>query len=624
MHVVGETGAADADTERAASTIGDGRGGTLAGAQAGWWRQLGGPNAISLAAWWLTLPGAIVSSPSLARDVAWSETFGWFALGGVGHLLSGIVLYAAWLTVLRPTSRTARPWVFVGAVVVAGMVRGLYMGLESARLGLAESADLVLRMSVAPLLLVIWMSVAALIVDAARRHRTAMQHLQVQLDRERHLASESASRLREARTDIVSKVAETVAVQLQGAAALSDDPHRAAARLQRIVDDVVRPLSHELHRQSVEDDRLLMEARGTGAVTRVPVRDHVDAVVSHRPFAPTLAGAIVLASSTAVSFHALGPVFGALCLFVDVATIVVPTMIARRVLVPRMPHWSLVRRVGAVVGAWLLIAVVNSVSVAALLGLLEGVRSADRRASQAMTLPTVTAVALTVQIALAVQAAVSVRRVQAEQELRAATRAAERALSRLRQRAFVQQQQLSRLLHGEVQARIVSLALQLQINPPADSAAAVADLDRRIRASLSGEGRSSWRDDLDELDEMWNHVIDLSIRIDDPARQQMDVDPSAAQATVAVVREAITNAVRHGGADRVDVSIGLDRDVLVIDVRDDGVVDDSGVEAGIGTRIFDSVCLTWDLSVGNSGRLVASVATGTTEADLVGAQRSSR
>lgn len=49
------------------------------------------------------------------------------------------------------------------------------------------------------------------------------------------------------------------------------------------------------------------------------------------------------------------------------------------------------------------------------------------------------------------------------------------------------------------------------------------------------------------------------------------LDETAAQHLIPVLREALTNVVKHANASRVDVTIDLDGDCVVLSVHDDGV-----------------------------------------------------
>lgn len=76
-----------------------------------------------------------------------------------------------------------------------------------------------------------------------------------------------------------------------------------------------------------------------------------------------------------------------------------------------------------------------------------------------------------------------------------------------------------------------------------------------------------------------------------------------------IVREATSNAVRHGGADRVRVRLGLDGDTTVLTVADDGSGFDPGAgRAGYGMRSMRSRAV----AVRGEWRMTTAVGHGTT------------
>ena len=75
----------------------------------------------------------------------------------------------------------------------------------------------------------------------------------------------------------------------------------------------------------------------------------------------------------------------------------------------------------------------------------------------------------------------------------------------------------------------------------------------------------------------------LHIRIDAPRDRLSD---NAVHALVNVVRELVTNAVRHGGASIVSISVSLDGDTLAGSVEDDGCGFDSKSRPGVAEGHF--------------------------------------
>jgi signal transduction histidine kinase len=183
--------------------------------------------------------------------------------------------------------------------------------------------------------------------------------------------------------------------------------------------------------------------------------------------------------------------------------------------------------------------------------------------------------------AAAVRLAVENERLQAE--VRAQLEAVQASRARIVEAQDDERRRIERDLHDGAQQRLVSLQLSLQmlrrdLGPDADpaavaeleaataeAAAAIADIRELARgvhpAILTEAGLGPALASLADRAPLPVVVIDeLDRRL-----------PSSVEATAYfVTAEAVTNAIKHAGATRVDVRTWLAEDQLRLDVRDDG------------------------------------------------------
>lgn len=573
-----------------------------------WRSRLGGTNAITLPAWLLTLPGAVVTPALTAPEATGAQVLAWFALGFLAHLISGAVLLAGRLTVLPAKARSPRPWAFVTVVVVAGLARGLFIAVVAFDTGLADSLNLVFRLVSAPATLLLWFSIATLIVDSSRRHRLTMHLLASQLEREAQVAVQSAEVIQRYRDSIVLDTKRIVAEQLEHSVALSADPDLAASQLRKVADEVIRPLSHELNLRSIHDAELIGDVERAGHPRRVPLSTYVRAMVEARPFRPALTALVILGTSVYVTILLLGPVEGIVAVTLLCAFTYALSRIAQSA-TARAEGGDVGLRSARVLGWWIAISLFDALAMFVMWGqandwMLDGVAL-----EIAFSLTAFFLVAAIPQVAVAAAGATSWLRESAEASLQEAAETTEWMTARLRQQAYLEKRQISRVLHGEVQARIVSMALQIQLNPPADSAVAMRDLSEQISAALGAQRDFAWADELARVAQLWTDAIDLMVTIADDAVILLDADPTAARSVVEVVREAITNAVRHGGADAVTCTVAEDDSSVVVVVTNDGIAVNESERPGLGCQLFDAVCIHWEFvtepMVGFRGRIAA-------------------
>ncbi len=164
---------------------------------------------------------------------------------------------------------------------------------------------------------------------------------------------------------------------------------------------------------------------------------------------------------------------------------------------------------------------------------------------------------------------------------------------------------LSRVLHGAVQTRLTVCSLMIErARKSQDEAAlglalmeAVAILQTPVTPA---ESHATIDAEVARKVALWEGFCVVSVSID----PRLAGSPhSAARDVGRVVEEAISNAVRHGGATRIQIEILLDEsgDVSVT-IEDDGVNELSHSArvlrtAGVGSAIFDQVAGgTWTLT----------------------------
>lgn len=186
--------------------------------------------------------------------------------------------------------------------------------------------------------------------------------------------------------------------------------------------------------------------------------------------------------------------------------------------------------------------------------------------------------------------------------------------SAARQRVTVQiLRDLARHLHGKLQSQIFVAASQIERAAANEDLGSVIDALRLARGALvnplsmsksvtggqqtvvvppkeTGSPTDELREDLDHLRELWTGLLAIEYEIEGDG----PIDTDHARAISAIVEESAANAVRHGNADRLVVSIshGPKRGEWIVDVTDDGDGLATG-SPGLGSQIIDRFATTW-------------------------------
>jgi signal transduction histidine kinase len=146
----------------------------------------------------------------------------------------------------------------------------------------------------------------------------------------------------------------------------------------------------------------------------------------------------------------------------------------------------------------------------------------------------------------------------------------------------------ARVLHGSVQSRLVACAMAI------DRASASGDRDALVAALAAAREAleeplpertaiaGSIADEVSRKVALWGDACTFTIDVD-PGASTSDVDPLTVGR---VVEEGLTNAIRHGAATAISVSVGADGGGVVVVVADDGTGPKEGT-AGLGSALLD-------------------------------------
>ena len=146
-------------------------------------------------------------------------------------------------------------------------------------------------------------------------------------------------------------------------------------------------------------------------------------------------------------------------------------------------------------------------------------------------------------------------------------------------------------IHGNVQSRLHAYSLvleQAQLREDADGVERAIEEIRRTLLDLNAAQNQIYSESLEEevasICELWDGIVSFNLIIEPTLKDLLD--PKVADITKSV-SEAITNSVRHGSAENIDIEIYKRNETLVLKVQDDGM-GFSEVKPGLGSSVFDS------------------------------------
>lgn len=545
---------------------------------------------------------ALVSWPVLALVVVWSTVLSLLGSGSTatgslaaraliafaaGLAACGVVLLVWWLG-LRKLDGTPRIALALLAVGAAGLVRGFVVQVAFVEMGFAEATTdgYVSRMVPSFFTISFAFLVGAAGVAAVSAYRDTAGLLLAEQRRLVALLETSVSGIEERQTDALERVQERLDTELR-TLVLETTPS-AVTSLESLAGDVVRPLSHSLAREMPQWDADIPDT-----APRVRWIDVWRDPVPSAAIRPLVLPAAMLVIALPAAFLVYTPARGLTTVIAGTAALVGVLVLGRRWLVWRPP-----RRASLVWLAVLVILIVAAVltSRAAIIG--------ERGDPSAGAIPSLTLFVVPVfGLIIATVSMMGARMRNITAELESITRQLKWNLARINTQQWEQTGRLSRALHGPVQSMLHARLLKLrrELDAGAVSTVGLEDLERDLRealaSALSPAQPRPLADVLTDVAVTWEGLAAVSWAVDPAAAADIDRDPLCTHVLADLASEAVSNAVRHGKATRVDVDIDLDgggEDLVRLRVTDNGSVPESeGV--GLGTTLLTRCTHDWSL-----------------------------
>jgi signal transduction histidine kinase len=192
-------------------------------------------------------------------------------------------------------------------------------------------------------------------------------------------------------------------------------------------------------------------------------------------------------------------------------------------------------------------------------------------------------------------------RVKLEQQIASENETLSKEITIFEQKLWVFRRRWLFMLHGTVQAALTAALTRLQTfseTDPYQASLVRADLDRAAKALQElPSDEIDFAEALEELKAAWDGVCSINVSVDMRAERALKSQRGTAYCVNEIAKEAIGNAVRHGGATAVSVKITRPQDdIIELEFENNGVpVTGRARKKGIGSRMLDDITLSWSL-----------------------------
>lgn len=154
-----------------------------------------------------------------------------------------------------------------------------------------------------------------------------------------------------------------------------------------------------------------------------------------------------------------------------------------------------------------------------------------------------------------------------------------------------QRRELANQIHGEVQSRLMNLVLQAEGGKSLNRSLTIQELRNVTELIESGPTENlSFQESLTKLSKTWSGFAKIEYNIN------QEIDPEQERLIFMLIEEGVSNAFKHGLANKVTVEL-KDNQIVIID---NGIGPTTG-PTGLGSKLIDSSTQAWSLKPAEKG-----------------------
>jgi signal transduction histidine kinase len=189
---------------------------------------------------------------------------------------------------------------------------------------------------------------------------------------------------------------------------------------------------------------------------------------------------------------------------------------------------------------------------------------------------------------------------QASESLEEVNRELELLNAQAKQELWINRRRIATVLHGPVQAALYASAMRLsQTKRP--SKKLLQEVNRDLGEALEAlrfkhNEVTSIRSVVREIIDVWSGVCEIYFNLPKAVYDITKNSPNVAESLVEIIREATSNAIKHGGATEIEVNARLADGVIRLEVLNNGKPPTKKeASTGYGTQILNELALSWSL-----------------------------
>ena len=178
--------------------------------------------------------------------------------------------------------------------------------------------------------------------------------------------------------------------------------------------------------------------------------------------------------------------------------------------------------------------------------------------------------------------------------------------SQARRELWLNRRRIATVLHGPVQAALYASAMRLaQSTRP--SKKLIQSVNEDLASALEVLKFESLespdlRDVLSQIVEVWQSTCEIYSNVTKPVYQVTKKKPLVGEAVVEVLREAVSNAIKHGSASEIEIEAKVSNNLILLSIINNGKPAVNSRGNGFGSKLYSELTHTWKLDKTEDGR----------------------
>lgn len=451
----------------------------------------------------------------------------------------------------------------------------------------------------------IWQIYLAVAVSDTKKFRIAVEEHELALAKEKKLELVAVEQLESLRLRVAGEVTSALNVAFDKLA-VRNRLGQTSEQLRELIDAVIKPLSETLSSREPEEIDLYVSKSDTGRARRTSLEKALITVANVKPFDRSVVPAAVAVLTNFSRYWAGDPVppwaLFILC-WADFTFLMHFGVVLQKTVQRKVRQ-----------NTWFTYAIGYTLFAAAFDALLT--QSVFRQWSPVRFIELFTGSALVLAVS-AIGRGLNLDRRNVLDEIRMTTTRLSWMNARLRQLIWVEKRRLARLVHGDIQARIMATALniELRVQDETELTNALKTLRENCEQALVlPVNQTSFIEFIESLQELWSASLQIENQITEELVRTIELDPVLVDTLIELVREGVNNAVKHGKAKKITIKglaspevISSGTGLLIVDLEDDGVaLNESDSRRGSGSVLLDQITASWQLKKGEQGATLSA------------------